>query len=250
MSGHSKWHNIRLRKGKQDAERGKMFTKLARDIIVAAREGGGNPDANNQLKLAVQKARENSMPADNIKRAIQRGAGGVDGANYEEIIYEGYGPGGVAVLVNCLTDNRNRTVSELRTTFSKNNGSLGESGCVAWMFDPKGVVTIQKDTVDEDTLMLAALDAGAEDILTEGDVYEVYSSVEGLASLRQALTDAGIEFVSAEATMLPKSTVKLDAKTAMQVLRMMDQLEDLDDVQQVHANFDIDEEILEAAAAE
>lgn len=250
MSGHSKWHNIRLRKGKQDAERGKMFTKLARDIIVAAREGGGNPDANNQLKLAVQKARENSMPADNIKRAIQRGTGEVDGANYEEIIYEGYGPGGVAVMVNCLTDNRNRTVSELRTTFSKNNGSLGESGCVAWMFDPKGVVTIQKDTVDEDTLMLAALDAGAEDILTEGDVYEVYSSVEGLASLRQALTDAGIEFVSAEATMLPKSTVKLDAKIAMQVLRMMDQLEDLDDVQQVHANFDIDEEILEAAAAE
>lgn len=249
MSGHSKWHNIRLRKGKQDAERGKIFTKLAREIIVAAREGGGNPDANNRLRLAVQKAKENSMPADNIKRAIQRGTGEVDGANYEEIVYEGYGPGGVAVLVNCLTDNRNRTVAELRAAFSKNGGSLGESGCVAWMFDPKGIVTIQKDTIDEDNLMLVALDAGAEDIRTEGDTYEVLSSIEDLPNLRQALQDAGIEFVSAEATMLPKSTVKLEGKEALQNLRMMDQIEDLDDVQQVNANFDIDEDVLEAAAA-
>ncbi len=249
MSGHSKWHNIRLRKGKQDAERGKIFTKLAREIIVAAREGGSNPDANNRLKLAIQKARENSMPAENIKRAIQRGSGEVEGANYEEIVYEGYGPGGVAVLVTCLTDNRNRTVSELRTAFSKNGGSLGESGCVAWMFDPKGIITVQKDVVDEDTLMLTALDAGAEDIRTEGDTFEVICSVEDLAGLRQALTDAGIEFVSAESTMLPKSTVKLEGKEALQNLRMMDQIEDLDDVQQVNANFDIDEDVLEAAAA-
>lgn len=249
MSGHSKWHNIRLRKGKQDAERGKVFTKLAREIIVAAREGGGNPDVNNRLKLAVQKARENSMPADNIKRAIQRGSGDVEGANFEEMIYEGYGPGGVAVMVNCLTDNRNRTVAELRAAFTKNGGGLGESGCVAWMFDPKGIVTIEKDAVDEDTLMLAALDAGAEDIRTEGDTYEVLSSVEDLPNVRQAMIDAGIEFVSADATMLPKSTVKLEGKEATQILRMMDHLDDLDDVQQVNANFDIDEDVLEAAAA-
>lgn len=249
MSGHSKWHNIRLRKGKQDAERGKIFTKLAREIIVAAREGGGNPDANNRLRLAVQKAKENSMPADNIKRAIQRGTGEVDGANYEEIVYEGYGPGGVAVLVNCLTDNRNRTVAELRSAFSKNGGSLGESGCVAWMFDPKGIITVQKDSVDEDTLMLAALDAGAEDIRTEGDTYEVLSSVEDLSTVRQALADASIEVVTAESTMLPKNTIKLEGKEALQNLRMMDQIEDLDDVQQVNANFDIDEDVLEQAAA-
>lgn len=249
MSGHSKWHNIRLRKGKQDAERGKIFTKLAREIIVAAREGGGNPDANNRLRLAVQKAKENSMPADNIKRAIQRGTGEVDGANYEEIVYEGYGPGGVAVLVNCLTDNRNRTVAELRSAFSKNGGSLGESGCVAWMFDPKGIITIQKDSVDEDTLMLAALDAGAEDIRAEGDTYEVFTGVEDLSNVRQAIADAGIEIVTAESTMLPKSTVKLEGKEALQNLRMMDQIEDLDDVQQVNANFDIDEDVLEQAAA-
>jgi YebC/PmpR family DNA-binding regulatory protein len=249
MSGHSKWHNIRLRKGKQDAERGKVFTKLAREIIVAAREGGGNPDVNNRLKLAVQKAKENSMPADNIKRAIQRGSGDVDGANFEEIIWEGYGPGGVAVMVNCLTDNRNRIVAELRAAFTKNGGSLGESGCVAWMFDPKGIVTIQKDTIDEDTLMMAALDAGADDISTEGDTYEVLSSIEDLPNVRQALTDAGIEFISAETTMLPKNTVKLERKEATQVLRMMDQIEDLDDVQQVYSNFDIDEDVLEAIAA-
>ncbi len=249
MSGHSKWHNIRLRKGKQDAERGKIFTKLAREIIVAARDGGGNPDANNRLKLAIQKAKENSMPADNIKRAVQRGSGEVDGANYEEINYEGYGPGGVAVLVKCLTDNRNRTVSELRTAFSRNGGSLGESGCVAWMFDPKGIISIEKDAVDEDTLMLTALDAGAEDIRTEGDTYEVLCAVEDLANLRQAIADAGIEVVSSEASMLPKNTIKLEGKEALQNLRMMDQIEDLDDVQQVYANFDIDEDVLEQAAA-
>lgn len=250
MSGHSKWHNIKLRKGKQDAERGKVFTKLAREIIVAAREGGGNPDANNRLKLSIQKAKENSMPADNIRRAIQRGSGDVDGANFEEIIWEGYGPGGVAVMVNCLTDNRNRTVAELRAAFTKNGGSLGESGCVAWMFDPKGIVTIQKDTIDEDALMLAALDAGADDISTEGDTYEVLSSIEDLPNVRQAMIDAGIEFISAETTMVPKNMVKLEGKEATQVLRMMDQIEDLDDVQQAYSNFDIDEDVLEALAAD
>lgn len=246
MSGHSKWHNIRLRKGKQDAERGAIFTKMAREIVVAAREGGGNPDANNRLRLAIQKARENSMPADNIKRAIQRGTGEIEGVQYEEVTYEGYGPGGVAVLVQCLTDNRNRTVAELRTIFSKNGGSLGESGCVAWMFDARGMITVQQDTVDEETLMLAAMDAGADDIRTEDDAYEVITSQDDLANVRQALEDAKIPVSSADLTMLPRSTVRIEGKEATQILRMMDQLESCDDVQNVHANFDIPEEILEA----
>lgn len=249
MSGHSKWHNIRLRKGKQDAQRSNLFTKLAREIIVAAKEGGGNPDSNLRLRLAIQKARENSMPQENIKRAIQRGTGEIEGAQYEQVTYEGYGPGGVAVMVSCLTDNRNRTVAELRTAFSKNGGSLGESGCVAWMFDPKGVITVQKDSIDEDTLMLTALEAGAEDITDEGDTYEVITSPEKFAEVRQALTNAGIPLVNAELTMQPKSTVRVEGKEATQVLRMMEQIEDLDDVQQVFANFDIPEEILEAAAS-
>lgn len=249
MSGHSKWHNIRLRKGKQDAQRSNLFTKLAREIIVAAKEGGGNPDSNLRLRLAIQKARENSMPQENIKRAIQRGTGEIEGAQYEQVTYEGYGPAGVAVMVSCLTDNRNRTVAELRTAFSKNGGSLGESGCVAWMFDPKGVITIQKDSVDEDTLMLTALEAGAEDITSEGDTYEVITAPDQFADVRQALTNAGIPLVNAELTMQPKSTVRVEGKEATQVLRMMEQIEDLDDVQQVYANFDIPEEILEAAAS-
>jgi len=249
MSGHSKWHNIRLRKGKQDAERGKIFTKVAREIIVSAREGGGSPDTNVRLRLAIQKAREVSMPADNIKRAIQRGTGEIEGAHYEQVTYEGYGPGGVAVMVSCLTDNRNRTVADLRTIFSKSGGSLGESGCVAWLFDSKGVVTLQKGAVDEDTLMTVALDAGAEDIRIEGDTYEVLSAPDALPNLRQALADAGIRFVSAEVTMVPKSAVRVEGKEAGRVLRLMDQLEDHDDVQQVYANFDIPEEILEAAAS-
>ncbi|MCL6630755.1 MAG: YebC/PmpR family DNA-binding transcriptional regulator, partial [Armatimonadetes bacterium] len=191
----------------------------------------------------------NSMPQENIKRAIQRGTGEIEGAQYEQVTYEGYGPGGVAVMVSCLTDNRNRTVAELRTAFSKNGGSLGESGCVAWMFDPKGVITIQKDSVDEDTLMLTALEAGAEDITSEGDTYEVITAPEQFADVRQALTNAGIPLVNAELTMQPKSTVRVEGKEATQVLRMMEQIEDLDDVQQVYANFDIPEEILEAAAS-
>jgi YebC/PmpR family DNA-binding regulatory protein len=249
MAGHSKWHNIRLRKGKQDAERGKIFTKIAREIIVAAKEGGSNPDTNLRLKLAIQKARENSMPADNIKRALQRGSGELEGANYEEVTYEGYGPAGVAVMVSCLTDNRNRTVAEIRVAFSRNGGSLGESGCVGWMFNSKGLIIINKDTIDEDTLMLAALDAGAEDIQSDDDNYEVTSEQENFHQLRQALTDADIKYESAELTMIPSSTVRVEnVKEASQILRMIEQLEDLDDVQQVHANFDIPDDILEEAA--
>lgn len=250
MSGHSKWHNIRLRKGKQDAQRSKLFTKMAREIIVAAKDGGGNPDANLRLKLAVQKAREASMPQDNIKRAIQRGTGeSGEAANFEEITYEGYGPGGVAVLVACLTDNRNRTVAELRNIFSKAGGNLGESGCVAWMFDSKGMVLIPAEKSDEETVMMATMDAGAEDIKIEGDTIEVLCQPEDLPKVRDALAEAGIDYTSAEATMLPKSTVRVeDSKEAARILRLMDALEDNDDVQHAYANFDIPDEILQEAA--
>lgn len=250
MAGHSKWHNIRLRKGKQDAVRSKLFTKIAREIIVAAKEGGGNPDSNLRLKLAIQKGRENSMPADNIKRAIQRGSGEVDGANYEEIAYEGYGPAGVAVLVACLTDNRNRTVAELRNIFSKCGGNLGESGCVAWMFDQVGRVEISASATDEDSVMMATMDAGAEDIRVEDDTIEVICQPNDLTNVRDALTEAKIEFVSAEVTMLPKNTVKIeDSKEASQILRLLDALDENDDVQQAYANFDIPDELMQEAAA-
>lgn len=250
MSGHSKWHNIRLRKGKQDAERGKIFTKLAREIIVAAKAGGGNADTNVRLRLAVQKARESSMPADNIKRAIQRGTGELEGVNYEEITYEGYGPAGVAVLVRCLTDNRNRTVADMRSVFTKCGGSLGESGCVAWMFDQKGVVTIPAERTDEDSVMMATLDEGAEDIRTEDDIIEVTTKPEELQAVREALAKAGIEFTEAEVAMVPQNTVRVEhTKEASQILRLMESLEDLDDVQNVYANFDIPDEVMQEAAA-
>lgn len=249
MSGHSKWHNIRLRKGKQDAVRSRLFTKIAREIIVAAKEGGGNPDSNLRLRLTVQKARENSMPADNIKRAIQRGTGEIDGANYEEVVYEGYGPAGVAILVACLTDNRNRTVAELRNIFSKTGGNLGESGSVGWMFERKGLVEIPADKTDEDTVMMATMDAGAEDIRAEDDAIEVLCQPEDLPKVREALTGAGIEFTSAEVTMLPSNTIKIEgSKEASQILRLMDALDENDDVQQAYANFDIPDEIMQEVA--
>jgi YebC/PmpR family DNA-binding regulatory protein len=246
MSGHSKWHNIRLKKGKMDAERGKIFTKLAREVIVAAKEGGGNPDANARLRLAIQKARDASMPQENIKRAIQRGTGELEGVNYEELRYEGYGPGGAAVMVDALTDNKNRTVSEVRNIFSKAGGSLGESGCVAWIFDQKGLISVQKDGLDEDTVMMAALDAGAEDVRGEEETFDVITTPEDLHAVRQALTDARIPFTLAEVTMLPKSTVELQGKEAQQMLRLLEQLEDHDDVQHVYANFDIAENVMAA----
>lgn len=248
MSGHSKWHNIRLRKGKQDAERGKMFTKVSREIIVAVKHGGPNPDANPRLRLALQKAKEVSMPAETVKRAIQRGSGEGEAANYEEVSYEGYGPGGVAVLVECLTDNRNRTVSEVRHCFTRNGGQLGESGCVAWVFEAKGLISIPKDEVDEDTVIATALDSGAEDVRVEEDSYDVITAPEDFQQVRKAFEDASIAFTSAEVTMLPKTTVKLEGKEAQQMLRLMEMLEDLDDVQHVYANFDIPDEVLQAAA--
>ena len=249
MSGHSKWHNIRLRKGKQDAARGKLFTKIAREIIVAAKEGGGNIDSNLALRLAVQKARDNSMPQDNIKRAIQRGTGEIEGASYEEVTYEGYAPGGVAVLVSCLTDNRNRTVAELRNIFTKTGGNLGESGCVSWMFDARGLVQIQADASDEDSVMMATMDAGAEDIKVEGDTIEVLCQPEDLPKVRDAVAEAEIEYVSSEVTQLPKSTVRIDdSKEASRVLRLLDALDDNDDVKQAYANFDIPDEIMQESA--
>jgi YebC/PmpR family DNA-binding regulatory protein len=248
VSGHSKWHNIRLRKGKQDAVRGKVFTKLTREIIVAAKEGGGNPDANARLRLAVQKARENSMPADTIKRGIQRGTGEIDGANYEETTYEGYGPGGVALLIEATTDNRNRTVAEIRHAFSRNGGTLGEKGSVSWLFDHRGIISVPTAGTDEDTVMTVALDAGAEDFRTEGDEYEVVTQPNSLEAVRQAFEDAKIPVTVAEITMVPQTTVHLEGKEAQQMLRLMEVLEDLDDVSNVYANFDIpDEEMQEAA---
>jgi YebC/PmpR family DNA-binding regulatory protein len=249
MSGHSKWHNIKMRKGKQDAVRSKLFTKLAREIIVAAKEGGGNPDSNLRLKLSVQKAREQSMPADNIKRAIQRGTGESGEANsFDEIVYEGYGPAGVAVLVDCLTDNRNRTVAELRNIFTKNGGNLGESGCVGWMFDAKGLIEVPADKTDEDTVMMATMDAGAEDIKLEDGVIEVYCPVSDLQKVREALTVAGIDFTSAEMTRIPQTMVNIaEIKEAARLLKLMDALEDLDDVQRAFANFDIPDEIMQEA---
>lgn len=249
MSGHSKWHNIRLRKGKQDAERGKVFTKLAREIIVAAKDGGGNPDANMRLRMAIQKAKESSMPADNIKRAIQRGTGEIEGVIFDEVTYEGYGAGGVAVIVACLTDNRNRTVADVRSYFGKCGGNLGESGCVGWMFDTRGVVSVAKDGMDEDTVMMASIDAGAEDVRTEEESIDVITKQEDLQNVRQALTDAGIAVISAEVTMLPKNTVTVNEKEAGQVLRLVEMLEDHDDVQNVYANFDIPDDIMEKLAS-
>ncbi len=247
MSGHSKWHNIRLKKGKMDAQRGAQFTKLAREIIVAAKSGGGNPDNNIRLRLAVQKCREASMPADKIKNAIQRGTGELEGGNFDELVYEGYGPAGVAVIINCATDNRNRTVADIRNIFNKNGGRLGESGSVAWMFNaPQGLIVVAKDSVDEDTLIAAALEAGAEDVKTSDEVYEIYTDRNELAQVMEGLTAAKINTLSSDVTMVPNNVVKLEGKDALLTIKLIDMLEDNDDVQSVHANFDISDEIFDA----
>lgn len=248
MSGHSKWHNIRLKKGKMDAERGKIFTKLSREIIMAARAGGGNPDANLRLRIAVQKARENSMPADKIKNAIQRGTGELDGVSYDEITYEGYGPSGVAVMVEAATDNRNRTVAELRNIFSKCGGNLGESGCVGWLFNPRGLISIPKAGVSEDQIMEAAIEAGAEDVKTEEETFDVYTDPGDFGTVRDALEAAGFKIAAAELTRVPTTMVRVEGSDVQKIIRLMDQLEDHDDVQNVHANFDIEDRVLAAMA--
>ncbi len=248
MSGHSKWHSIRHTKGKLDADRGKLFTKLAREIIVAAKAGGPNVDANITLRAAVQRAREASMPQDNIKRAIQRGSGELEGAVYEDLTYEGYGPGGVAMLVSCLTDNKQRTVSEVRAAFNKCGGRLAESGSVSYLFDPKGMILVDPGITDEDSLTEAAIEGGAEDVQpTDDGGFEVLAAPGDLAAVQQALEDAKIKYASAEQTMLPQTTVQVEGKEASQVLRLMDMLEDSDDVQKVFANFDIPESEMAAA---
>lgn len=248
MSGHSKWATIKRKKGAADAKRGQLFSKLSRAIIVAAKEGGGDPESNATLAAAIQKARDNSMPKDNIERAIQRGAGSSEGEAYEAIMYEGYGPAGVAIICQILTDNRNRTAADVRHIFTKNGGSLGTPGSVAWQFDRKGVIMLDSEAVDEDALMEAAMEAGAEDIAEDGSQWQITTDPTDFAAVRKALEEAGLPYVSAELTMLPKTTVAPEEKEARQLLRLMDLLEDNDDVQDVYANFDISEEVLEAVA--
>ena len=251
MSGHSKWSSIKHKKGAADAKRGKLFSKLSRAIIVAAKEGGPDPAGNLSLANAVEKARSYSMPKENIERAIARGAG-ADGASqaFEQVLYEGYGPSGVAVIVEALTDNRNRTASEVRHVFAKNDGNLGGSGAVTWLFERRGVVLVPADEVDEDELVLAAADGGADDVGREGSSFRVTSAPEDLAAVREAIERAGIPIESAELTMVPKTTVEIaDEAAAKKILRLMDALEENDDVQDVYANFDIPEGVLEAVAS-
>lgn len=241
MAGHSKWANIKHRKGRQDARRGQLFGKLIRAIEMAAREGGGDPDGNPTLATAIQKAKDASVPKDNIERAIARGTGDVEGVHYVEVWYEGYAPGGVALYVQCLTDNRNRTASDVRAVFTRNNGSLGEPGSVGYLFEQKGYVLASGD---EEPVMEAALEGGAEDIRESGEQWEVISAPGDLAAVRSALENAGIDIEQAEVTQLPSTSVPVDASTAPQVLRLVDALDDLDDVQEVYSNFDIPDEIL------
>ncbi len=244
MSGHSKWHNIKIKKQKVDLVRGRLFSKYSREIGVAVKEGGSNPESNMRLRAAIDRAREAGMPNDNIQRAIQRGAGELAGASYETVVYEGYAPGGVAVMVEALTDNRNRTASEVRTVFTRNGGSLG-GGSVAWMFERQGTVVVARDNQSEDEVMLAALEAGGEDVRTTEDGFEIVTRPDETFKVKQALIDRGLPVARAEVTMHPKNTVRVEGRDAQQVLRLLEALEDLDDVQHVHANFDIPDEILQ-----
>lgn len=246
MSGHNKWSTIKHKKGKADAKRGKLFTKVIREITVAARESGGDPDSNPRLRAAVAAAKAANMPSDNIKRAIDRGTGALPGVTYEEMTFEGYGPGGAAVMLELLTDNRNRTTPEIRHLFSKHGGNLGENGCVAWLFTRKGLILIpREETSDEDRIMELALEAGAEDLDTEDeDYFRVYSAPEDLDAVRESLETGGLAVEAAQIEMEPSSTTRLEGKTAQQMIRLMEAFEDHDDVQHVWANFDIDDELL------
>lgn len=245
MSGHSKWHSIKHKKAAADAKRGKVFTRHIRELTYAAKMGGGDPDSNAALRHAIDAAKTVNMPADNIKKAIMRGTGELEGVNYEGITYEGYGPGGVAILVECLTDNKNRTVAEIRHVFSKYNGNLGEKGCVAWMFSKKGMIIIPQSAIEEDELMEIVLDNGAEDMKTEDENYEISSSVEDFSNVLEAIKAKDIETESAEIAMIPSTFIKLTGKQAEQMLKLADKLEELDDVQNVWSNFDISAEEIE-----
>jgi YebC/PmpR family DNA-binding regulatory protein len=249
MSGHSKWSTIKRKKGKADAERGKMFTKLIKEITVSARDGGGDPEGNPRLRAAIQAAKAANMPASNIERAVKKGTGELPGVTYESVNYEGYGPGGVAVLVEVLTDNRNRAVSEIRNIFTRHGGNLGEVGCVGWMFDKKGLIQVDKGSADEEELMMTALDAGASDMTLEEGYFEIVTPFNRFEAVKQALDQKKIPYSQAELTMIPQTNIKLIGKEAEQMLKLMEALEDHDDVQKVYANFDIATEIMEKMTA-
>jgi YebC/PmpR family DNA-binding regulatory protein len=249
MSGHSKWHTIKHKKGAADAKRGKIFTRVIKELTVAARNGGGDPDMNPRLRTIIAEAKAQNMPADNIKRAIRRGTGEEEGVSYDEVMYEGYGPGGAAVLVETLTDNRNRTVGELRHAFSKYGGNLGEANSVAWMFDRKSVVRVAKEKATEDTLMAAVLDAGADDMKDDGDSWEISAPFESHQSVVDAVKALGLEPDSAELAMLPQNYIKLEGKQAQQMLKLMEFLDDHDDTKNVWSNFDVEEQEIEASLA-
>jgi len=242
MSGHSKWHSIKYKKAAQDAKRGKMFTKIIREISVAARIGGAEPEANPRLRKAISEAKAINMPSDNIKKAIMKGTGQLEGVSYEEVAYEGYGPGGVAIYVEVMSDNKNRTVSELRHIFSKNGGNIGESGCVAWMFKRKGYIVVEKSKASEDDLLEIVTEAGAEDLREDGSNYEIFTPPEGYEKVVESLKKNSIQIAASNLGYIPQNYIKLKGKQAQQLLRLMEELEDHDDVQSVWANFDIDEE--------
>ena len=246
MSGHSKWSTIKRKKGAIDAKRGKIFSKLIKEITVAARQGGNDPEGNPRLRAAIAAAKAENMPKDNISRAISKGSGGGDGVVYEEILYEGYGPGGVAVLVECMTDNRNRTVADVRHFFSKSNGNLGENGCVAWMFEKKGLILVDKETISEDDLMEAALEAGADDVIEEESELQVITGVETFSDVTETFEEKGLATLEAAIAMIPTNSVEVsDEQVAVALLKLLENLEDHDDVQKVHANFDIDAALME-----
>ena len=245
MSGHSKWHSIKHKKAAQDAKRGKMFTKIIRELSIAARLGGGDSDTNPRLRQAISEAKGVNMPSDNIKRAILKGTGQLEGVNYEEITYEGYGPGGVAIYVEVLSDNKNRTVSEIRYIFSKNSGRIGESGCVAWMFARKGYIVVEQAKASEDELLDVVLEAGADDLKEDGSNYEIFTTPESYEEVVNALKEHNIDLAASNVGYIPQNYVKIEGKQAQQLLRLMEELEDHDDVQNVHANFDVPDEILE-----
>jgi len=248
MAGHSKWANIKHKKGREDAKKGKMFSKLSKMISVAAREGGDDPDMNSELRLAIQKAKDNNMPNDNIERAIKRGTGDLDGVNYERFVYEGYGPGGIAIYMDLMSDNRNRTAAEIRHLLSKHGGNLGETGCVSWMFKRKGqlVIDLEKNALDEDSLMMIAIEAGAEDVITEDNLINIYTTSTELEEVRLNLEEEDIEIESSDIAMIPDNTIEMDISNARKVLKLMDVLEEHDDVQEVYSNFDIPEEVMTA----
>ena len=244
MAGHSKWKNIQVRKGAQDAKKGKVFTKVTKELMLAAKAGGGDPGINARLRSAIAAAKAVNLPKDKIDTAIKKGTGEIAGGNIDEITYEGYGQAGVAILIEAATDNRNRTVADIRSIMSKNGGQLGEAGCVGWMFDKKGVIELDKAKYAEDQVMEAALEAGADDVLDEGDMWEVNTTPESFEAVRQALEDAGMELLSAEISMVPKTTVTVDAETGRKLMKLLDALDDYDDVQQTYSNFDLPEELL------